>query len=58
MSVTFLVFDEDGVFVGIFALTRKAIELDAGQMSGTMRKKMNRFAYLDDNTDVIWCQLF
>lgn len=50
MSITFLVFAEDGLLVGIFALTHKAIELDARQMSGTIRKKMNRFAYLDDNT--------
>ena len=50
MSVTFLVFNENGMLSGIFALTHKAIEISAEGMSGAARKKLGRYAYLDEQS--------
>lgn len=50
MSITYLVIDADGRIMGIFTLTHKAIQLlDAG-LTGTARKKIQRYAHLDEET--------
>lgn len=48
ISVTFLVFNESGMLSGIFALTHKAIELSAKNMSKETKKKLSRYAHLDE----------
>lgn len=51
MSITYLVIDEKSRIVGIFTLTHKAVQLlDAG-LTGTVRKKIQRHARLDEVTD-------
>lgn len=51
MSITYLVIDEESRIAGIFTLTHKAVQLlDAG-LTGTVRKKIQRHARLDEATD-------
>lgn len=51
ISITYLVIDEESRIVGIFTLTHKAVQLlDAG-LTGTVRKKIQRHARLDEATD-------
>lgn len=51
MSITYLVIDEESRIEGIFTLTHKAVQLlDAG-LTGTVRKKIQRHARLDEATD-------
>lgn len=48
MSITYLVIDENGQLAAIFALTHKAIQLTNEGLSGSMRKKIERHAKLDE----------
>jgi len=51
MSITYLVIDEESRIAGIFTLIHKAVQLlDAG-LTGTVRKKIQRHARLDEATD-------
>ena len=51
LSVTYLVMDEeDGRLVAIFTLTHKAIQLSADCFSKTAKKKIERYAKLDQGT--------
>ena len=51
MTVTHLVFDEDtGLLVGYFALTHKPVVFNADALSGTQRKRVERFARLNSKT--------
>lgn len=49
MSITYLVFDEEMNLSAIFALTHKAIEISNEGLSATARRKIQRYAQLDDN---------
>ncbi len=51
MSITYLVVDSDVKIQAIFTLTHKALELRNDVLSGTARKKVQRFAQLDKSTD-------
>ncbi len=51
MSITYLVIDSDVKIQAIFTLTHKALELRNDVLSGTARKKVQRFAQLDKSTD-------
>ena len=50
MSVTYLVNDENDRLAGIFTLTHKAIDIPAEGMSNAQRKRIQRFAQLDQET--------
>ena len=50
-SITYLVTDEDGNIPGIFALTHKAIEIRAKELSNTLKKKLNRYAKSENGSD-------
>ena len=50
MSVTYLVNDEDDRLAGIFTLTHKAIDIPVEGMSNAQRKKIQRFAHLDQES--------
>ena len=52
MSVTYLVNDEEDRLAGIFTLTHKAIDIPAEGMSNAQRKRIGRFAQLDQETGV------
>lgn len=47
MSMTHIVFDEDGRFVGFFTLTHKPINVQEGVLSKTLSKRMQRHAKFD-----------
>ena len=52
MSVTYLVFDEArGSLFGYFTLTHKILNIPAEGLSNTVKKRMSRYAPLDDRTD-------
>lgn len=51
MSITYLVVDKDTNVQAIFTLTHKALEINNDILSGTSRKKIKRFAQLDENTN-------
>lgn len=48
MSVTYLVFDEEMEVAAIFSLTHKALGISNEGLSKTAKKKIQRFAQLDD----------
>ena len=51
MSITYLVFDENGALVSIFALTHKAVQLANELLSSTMRRKIERHSRLDEQSN-------
>ena len=51
MSVTYLVFNEDTELAAIFALTHKAVQIGNDGLSKTAKKKMQRFAQLDEESN-------
>lgn len=51
MSITHLVLNEDGELVAIFTLTHKALELGNENLSSTTRKKIMRYAHLNQATN-------
>lgn len=48
MSITYLVMDSDGNLVAIFALTHKAVQLSAHGLSSSTRRRVERYARLDE----------
>lgn len=51
MSITHLVMDENGKLAAIFALTHKAVKIKDEVLSSTLRKKIKRYAQLDEDTN-------
>ena len=51
MSITYLVTDDAMNIAAIFALTHKAVEIGNEGLSSTARKKIQRYAQLDDNNN-------
>ncbi len=51
MSITYLVVDGESRIVGIFTLTHKAVQLLDTGLTGTVRRKIQRHARLDEATD-------
>lgn len=58
MSITYLVVDEEGNVVAIFALTHKAVQLTNEGLSGTMRKRIQRHAKLDEQSNTYMLSAF
>lgn len=58
MSITYLVVDEDGDLVSIFALTHKAIQLGNVGFTRTMQKKIERYASLDEESNTYMLSAF
>ena len=58
MSVTYLVLDEDGEIVAVFALTHKAIQIGNDGLSKTTQKKMQRYAQLDETNGTYFISAF
>lgn len=50
MSVSYLVFNDNGDFVGYFSLTHKPIIVPSNLLSKTMKKKMCRFSTEDQDS--------
>ena len=51
MSITYLVYGDNGKIAGIFTLTHKALELRNDVLSNTTRKKVQRHSRLDESTN-------
>lgn len=51
MSITHLVMDENGKLAAIFALTHKAVKIKDEVLSSTLKKKIKRYAQLDEDTN-------
>lgn len=52
ISITYFVINNsNGEIISIFALTHKAVDIDKNILSKTAKKKLSRFAQLDENSD-------
>lgn len=49
-SITYLIVDHEGRIIAVFALTHKAIQILNDKLSSSMRKKIQRYAQLDEAT--------
>lgn len=58
MSITYLVYGDNGKIAGIFTLTHKALELRNDVLSNTTRKKVQRHSRLDEHTDSFMVSAF
>lgn len=58
MSITYLVIDENGALAAIFTLTHKAVQLSNDNISGSMRKKIERHARLDEESNTYMLSAF
>lgn len=58
MSITYLVYGENGKIAAIFTLTHKALELSNEVLSNTMRKKIQKHSKLDENTNSFMVSAF
>lgn len=58
MSITYLVYGENGKIAAIFTLTHKAIKLRNDVLSNTTRKKVKRHSRLDEHTDSFMVSAF
>ena len=47
MSITYLVYSEEGNMAGIFTLAHKALDITDEGLSKTAQKKLRRFSHLD-----------
>lgn len=50
MSITYLLIDTEGRILGIFALAHKALQVMGKGLSKAVRKKIQRYAQIDDET--------
>lgn len=51
LSVTYLVMNQDSCIAAVFTLAHKAVEIGNTRLSNSKRKKMNRYATLDLESD-------
>ena len=51
MSITYLVYSEEGNLAAIFALTHKALEIEDNGLSETVRKKLCKYACFNPNNN-------
>lgn len=50
LSVTYLVVNEDNYIAAIFTLAHKVVEIGDRNLSNSKRRKISRYAVLDDQT--------
>lgn len=58
MSVTYLVIDENSALVAYFTLAHKAVQIPNDNLSNSLRKKLNRFACLDEQSNLYTISAF
>lgn len=51
ISITHLLMDENSKLMAFFALTHKAVKIQDDVLSSTQRRKINRYAQLDETTN-------
>lgn len=52
LAVTYLVFDEKSDFVGMYSLAHKAIDIPADKLNSKLKKKVARYARLDEDRQI------
>lgn len=57
-SITYLLVDDEYRIHGIFAVTHKALQVMSREMSGTVRKKLQRYAQEDEETGELTLSAF
>lgn len=58
MSVTHLVMDDQGKVAAIFTLTHKALKVRDDVLSSTLKKKIKRYAQIDEDTNCYMVSAF
>ncbi len=58
ISITYLVIDNESRVVAMFALTHKAVQIMSAGLSSTVRKKIQRYAQLDEETGMFTLSSF
>lgn len=58
MSVTYLVIDGESRVTAMFALTHKAVQIMSEGLSSSLRKKIQRYAQLDEETGMFMLSSF
>lgn len=58
MSVTYLVIDGESRVTAMFALTHKAVQIMSEGLSSSLRKKIQRYAQLDEETGTFMLSSF
>lgn len=58
MSITYLVVDAEGRIIAMFALTHKAVQVMSGELSSSVRKKLQRYAQMDRETGELTLSAF
>ena len=57
-SITYLLVDDECRIHGIFAVTHKALQVMGQELSGTVRKKLQRYAQADEETGELTLSAF
>ena len=57
-SITYLLVDDECRIHGIFAVTHKALQVTGQELSGTVRKKLQRYAQADEETGELTLSAF
>ncbi len=59
MSITYLVFDESRrILLGFFTLAHKTLDVPATGLSNTAKRRISRYAPLDESTDLYHASAF
>lgn len=58
LSITYLLIDAEGRILGIFALAHKALQVLSRELPGTVRKKIQRYAQVDEETGELTLSAF
>ena len=58
LAVTYLIFDENSDFAGMYSLAHKAIDIPADKLSSKLRKKVARYARLDEDRQIFSVSAF
>lgn len=58
LSITYFIIDNDGRITAMFALTHKAVQVMGAGLSSSVRKKLQRYAQLDEETGTLTLSSF
>ena len=58
MSITYGIFDDDGNLAAIFSLTHKAVEIGNTNLSSSTKRKIERYAQLDEASNMYTVSAF
>lgn len=58
ISITYLLIDTESRILGIFALAHKALQVMSEELSGTVKRKLQRYAQVDEETGLLILSAF